>query len=170
MRRGVRGDWNTPQLHATGSRRPTVVLPGRTLVPSGSLPPAPRATHTHTLVPACPPRSDRPACENVEGGPRPQDAHYPLIGALVHCNLRLGPGALLRLGHFVDQAMRRWAARTGRYEVLQQGPLAGGAADATHLALPAPPPAEQLEGIRRRHAGVGSAAGDAVKQAARRKE
>lgn len=62
--------------------------------------------------------SDRPECELVEGGPRPQDAHYPLLGSLVHCNLRLAPGGLLRLVRYVDAAMLRWAAAHGRYDVL----------------------------------------------------
>ncbi|KAL4442053.1 hypothetical protein ABPG77_011314 [Micractinium sp. CCAP 211/92] len=117
--------------------------------------------------------TDRPACENVEGGGRPQDAHYPLIGALVHCNLRLGPVALQRLGHFVDQAMRRWAARTGRYEVLQQGPPAAleaaGANEPAPQAWHATPPAAPRRGAgRRRHSGTGSTPGGAVEQAARR--
>jgi hypothetical protein len=62
--------------------------------------------------------SDRPGCELVEGGPRPQDAHYPLLGALVHCNLRLAPAGLARLVRYVDAAMLRWAAVHGRYDVL----------------------------------------------------
>ncbi|KAI7839288.1 hypothetical protein COHA_006986 [Chlorella ohadii] len=62
--------------------------------------------------------SDRPGCELVEGGPRPQDAHYPLLGALVHCNLRLAPAGLTRLARYVDAAMLRWAAAHGRYDVL----------------------------------------------------
>lgn len=54
----------------------------------------------------------------MEGGPLPQDAHYPLLGALVHCNLRLAPAGLRRLVRYVDAAMLRWAAAHGRYDVL----------------------------------------------------
>ncbi len=150
------------------------MAPARLCRPAG-MPAACMLPDEHALTPrpahlAC---SDRPACENVEGGGRPQDAHYPLIGALVHCNLRLGPVALQRLGHFVDQAMRRWAARTGRYEVLQQGPPAAleaaGANEPAPQAWHATPPAAPRRGAgRRRHSGTGSTPGGAVEQAARR--
>ena len=76
---------------------------------------APSEPHCFPLPSLC---SDRPECELVEGGPRPQDAHYPLLGSLVHCNLRLAPGGLLRLVRYVDAAMLRWAAVHGRYDVL----------------------------------------------------
>lgn len=119
---------------------------------------APRAC----CVPAHPACSDRPACENIEGGGRPQDAHYPLIGALVHCNLRLGPVALQRLGHYVEHAIRRWAASTGRYEVLQQGSPAALPTEGASLERPR---ARQRKGVGRR-IGVGSGADSSVQPAA----
>lgn len=71
------------------------------------------------------PRSDRPACELVPEGERPQDAHHHLLGALVHCNLRLAPDGLRRLAATVDAAMLRWAAQHRRYDVLPGGGGAG---------------------------------------------
>ena len=98
-------------------------------------PGGPRAQPGLTTCPAPPhpPRSDRPACELVEGGPLHADSHYPLLGALVHCNLRLGPNSLRRLLLFTDAALLRWAARHGRYDVLPQSGEAG-AAGAVQLA------------------------------------
>ncbi|GAB4817394.1 hypothetical protein N2152v2_004440 [Parachlorella kessleri] len=55
--------------------------------------------------------SDRPGCFN--SFVRNDDRGY-----MVECNLRLKGDSLLRLLHYVDNAMLRWAARTGRYEVL----------------------------------------------------
>ncbi len=69
-----------------------------------------------TCLPAA--RRDRPDCELVEGGSRGQDAHYHLLGKLVHCNVRLQGDSMQRLVHYADNAMRAWAARTGRFEVL----------------------------------------------------
>lgn len=72
-------------------------------------------------APSCLACSDRPACELVPGGERPQDAHHPLLGSLVHCNLRLAPAGLRRLAATVDAAMLRWAAQHRRYDVLPGG-------------------------------------------------
>lgn len=58
---------------------------------------------------------DRPPCELVEGGKRPGDRRYRLSGALVNCNIRLDGRGLQRLVDIVDNAMLRWAARTGCY-------------------------------------------------------
>jgi hypothetical protein len=75
---------------------------------------------------------------------RQQDAHYPMLGKLVHCNVLFkGPG-LQRLLTLVDNAMQRWAARHGRYDVLAAQPQHTAAAKAAkHAAQPASRTARQ---------------------------
>ncbi|EFN58307.1 hypothetical protein CHLNCDRAFT_142310 [Chlorella variabilis] len=69
--------------------------------------------------------TDRPECELVEGGGRLEDSHYGLLGSLVHCNLMFREAGLQRLLTYVDNAMQRWAARRGRFDVLA-GPRKAG--------------------------------------------
>jgi hypothetical protein len=64
---------------------------------------------------------DRPDCELVPGGGRPADAAHAELGSLVHCNVRLKN--INRLLHFMDAAVRRWAAAAGDYSVLPAGAL-----------------------------------------------
>lgn len=82
--------------------------------------------------------SDRPQCELLEGGTRSQDAGYAALGALVHCNLRLGGASLARLLRFVDAAVARWAAATGHFEVLSGALGVNGSSSAPGGALETP--------------------------------
>ena len=93
-------------------------------------PPTPACLPAHPCPPTSPdpcclPRSDRPECELVEGGGRLEDSHYGLLGSLVHCNLMFREAGLQRLLTYVDNAMQRWAARRGRFDVLA-GPRKAG--------------------------------------------
>lgn len=63
--------------------------------------------------------SDRPECELIANGTRRHDSRYPQSGGLVNCNLHFGPEARQRMANYVDQAVMRWAARQGRYGVLE---------------------------------------------------
>lgn len=106
--------------------------------------------------PACPgppARSDRPECELVPNGTRRHDSRYPQSGALVNCNLRFGDEGMTRMLNYVDQAMLRWAARQGRWDVVrplqeQRAAELGGAAGAAAEA-----PAGHSR-RRRRHGAV----------------
>lgn len=71
-------------------------------------------------LPACPPECrDRPECELVPNGTRRHDSRYPQSGSLVNCNLRFGDEGKQRMLNYVDQAMMRWAARQGRWDVIR---------------------------------------------------
>ncbi len=71
-------------------------------------------------LPARPPAcSDRPECELVPNGTRRHDSRYPQSGSLVNCNLRFGDEGKQRMLNYVDQAMMRWAARQGRWDVIR---------------------------------------------------
>jgi hypothetical protein len=50
-----------------------------------------------------------------------EDAHSVILGSLVHCNIHFKGEGLDRLLNYVDNAMLRWAARWGRYDVLKGG-------------------------------------------------
>ncbi len=89
---------------------PVESLPGSCTAP-------PRLLSSQRLPVHPPARRDRPDCEQVEGSGT-QNEYYHLLGALVHCNVRLQGDSMQRLVHFADNAMRAWAARTGHYEVL----------------------------------------------------
>ncbi|KAL4439224.1 hypothetical protein ABPG77_004126 [Micractinium sp. CCAP 211/92] len=63
--------------------------------------------------------TDRPECELVPNGTRRHDSRYPQSGSLVNCNLRFGDEGKQRMLNYVDQAMMRWAARQGRWDVIR---------------------------------------------------
>jgi len=63
--------------------------------------------------------TDRPECELMPNGTRRHDSRFPQSGALVNCNLFFGQTAKQRMLYYVDAAMMRWAARKGRFDIIE---------------------------------------------------
>ncbi|PSC68931.1 DNA-damage-repair toleration chloroplastic-like [Micractinium conductrix] len=63
--------------------------------------------------------SDRPRCELSRRRGRKDAGRVATGGALVNCNLRLGPQAIDRLAGRVDAALVRWAEQARRHDVLE---------------------------------------------------